>query len=385
MKPPENLVSLNSTGQTGIAVLSVALDGLAPEWVHLLPLGEVPGRDGRRFRVGSQEDAQAIIAATLERAANADRPIDYDHQTDFAAVPGVGGRAPAAAWMKEYQMREDGIWARVEWTQNGAGAVQRKEYRYLSPVFEHTKDGKVLCILRAGLTNNPNLELAAVAAAQHPNSEDKMDKVLQELLKGLGLTDKSSEADILAALNSQMARAAAFSAVAVAAGCKEDEKPETVATAIKALASNYGKVVAAAGCKDGDKADDVVKAIQTATGNPDPTKYVPASALAELQKQVNDLAATSAGDKATTAVNAAIEAGKLTPALKDWAIALHKADPAKFDEFVGAAPVVLQPGTSGLGAKPPAGEDGLTDAERAICSAMGLSVEDFKKNKQKEH
>jgi len=261
-------MSVNSTVQTGIAVHAVALDGVAPEWVHLLPLGEVPGRDGRRFTVGDQKSAQAIIDATLALAANADRPIDYDHQTDFAAVPGVGGRAPAAAWMKEYQMRGDGIWARVEWTQNGSEAVGRKEYRYLSPVFEHTKDGKVLRILRAGLTNNPNLELAAVAAAQHTNSEDTMDKVLQELLKVLGCTDKTSEADILSALAIQAAKAEGFGAVAVAAGCKDDEKPETVATAVKALASNYSKLIATAGCKDGDSIDDVVKAIQTAGGNP---------------------------------------------------------------------------------------------------------------------
>jgi len=111
---------------------------------------------------------------------------------------------------------------------------------------------------------------------------------------------------------------------------------------------------------------------------------VPASALADLQLEVNALKNSTADDKALQAVNAAIEAGKLTPALKDWAIALHKSSPEQFAAYVGSAPVVLQPGKSGLAGKAPAGEDGLTDAERAVCSAMGLSVEDFKKTKPKE-
>src|SRR5216683_1020944 len=53
---------------------------------------------------------------------------------------------------------------RVEWTKHGAAALATREYRYVSPVFEHDEKGAVVRLVRAALTNNPNLYLKAIAA-----------------------------------------------------------------------------------------------------------------------------------------------------------------------------------------------------------------------------
>src|SRR3546814_1790477 len=83
-----------------------------------------------------------------------------------------GGRAPASGWIKELQKRDDGIYGRIEWTAAARQALAAGEYRYISPVFNHDKiGGRVRAILRAGLTNTPALELAAVASEQ-PNHGD---------------------------------------------------------------------------------------------------------------------------------------------------------------------------------------------------------------------
>lgn len=381
MKAPHFLKAIHSSATVLKSAHSVLLDaGTVPEWVQVMPLGEFAGRDGRGPWRVSSEDAQAIVAATLARAAGADLPIDYDHQTDLAAVAGVGGTARASGWMKEFQVRDDGIWARVEWTQRGAQALEEREYRYISPVFHHTKDGKVIRILRAGLTNDPNLQLAALASATD-NPEEPMDKVLEALLKALGLDDKADEATVMAALNAQVERANGYEAVAIAAGCKAEDKPDTVATAVKAIAASFGKVVEAAGCKPEDSVETVVTAISKAAGNPDPVKYVPAEALADLQKEVNELKAKGQDTAAETAVAAAIKDGTISPALKDWAVDLHKSNPEKFHAYVKTAPKLVEGGTK-LGGKVPAGGEGLTAEELAVCQATGTSPEDFKKTKE---
>jgi len=90
--------------------------------------------------------------------------LDFDHSTDLAAPQ--GRPSPAAGWLKEFKVEHGAIFARIEWTADAAEAVKAKKYRYVSPVFEHSKDGKVERILRAALTNNPALtELPAIAAA----------------------------------------------------------------------------------------------------------------------------------------------------------------------------------------------------------------------------
>jgi phage I-like protein len=133
----------------------------APEWIMVIPAGQFSGRDGRGpFKL---TDPNKVLEATAKTDMKAGLPLDYDHATDFAAPH--GGRAPAAGWMKDLQVRDGAIWAHVEWTDKGREAVASKEYRYISPVFSFDeKTGEVLALLRAGLTNNPNLYDTAICA-----------------------------------------------------------------------------------------------------------------------------------------------------------------------------------------------------------------------------
>ena len=134
----------------------------APEWIELLPAGVFYGRDGRGpFRL---DDPAAVIASTTALQMNAGLPIDYDHATDFGAPE--GRPAPAAGWIRELEVRGGAVWGRVEWTARAASSIVAREYRYVSPVFQFDpKDGVVTRLLRAGLTNNPNLHLTAIAAS----------------------------------------------------------------------------------------------------------------------------------------------------------------------------------------------------------------------------
>ena len=125
--------------------------GLAPpDWLHLLPAGEIRTNDGRGpYRV---PDARALIAGSM---AGGKLVLDEDHATDLAAPKGLP--APARGWITELQNRADGIWGRVAWTAEGRRMVEAREYRGISPVIVHAKDGTVTALLRATLTNTPNL------------------------------------------------------------------------------------------------------------------------------------------------------------------------------------------------------------------------------------
>lgn len=101
------------------------------QWVHLLPLGRLRGRDGRAWTLPPSKARQFVQRSSR---ANADRlVIDYEHQTDLAAEN--GGKAPAAGWIVELAVRPDGVWGLAEWTARAASMIASREYRFLSPIF----------------------------------------------------------------------------------------------------------------------------------------------------------------------------------------------------------------------------------------------------------
>ena len=140
----------------------------APEWVMLMPAGQLEARDGRRWRL---TDADAVIRATRAAAGSLDLAIDFEHQTQNAKQNGQP--APAAGWIRELQARAGALWARVEWTARAAAMLKAREYRYLSPVFFHTPSGAVARIEGAGLTNYPALDMPALASLCPLTSEER--------------------------------------------------------------------------------------------------------------------------------------------------------------------------------------------------------------------
>lgn len=334
--------------------------GQAPEWVHLIPAGQFAGRDGRGPYV--LKDAEAVVAASNREGLEA--VIDYDHQTDLSAVRNVGGTAPAAGWITALEARADGIWGKVQWTKKGASAVMAREYRYLSPVFLHTREGEVRAILRAGLTNNPNLHLTALAAQETKlqSEGDDMEELLAELAAALGLPETSDRAAVVSGVSALATSAnAATSAIALmaqSAGVDPADDPSETATAVQAA-------FAAAGSKT--------------TGNPDPKKFAPIEVVTSLQSQVKTLM----DERAAGVVDQAIKSGKVPPANRDWAVAYHAKDPEGFASFLEGQPAILMPGAKTGGGK--AGGDGVLDADdMSVCNAMGLTPEEFTATRKKE-
>jgi len=171
-------------------------DGEAPTSVALLPPGSpILGRDGRRWKNGNPQKVARNSTARMPRLV-----IDANHSTDLSAPK--GGESPAMGWMTNLRAEADGsIRADVEWTKRGRKAVLNREYSFISPVFLHDDRGEITVMLRAALTNSPNLNLPALNSENifFDNNTDTEALMKKELCAALGLPGTASDAEVLAA------------------------------------------------------------------------------------------------------------------------------------------------------------------------------------------
>ncbi|HUO06432.1 MAG TPA: phage protease [Candidatus Binataceae bacterium] len=320
------------TGNWAAGAAAIAIQAGAPEWIELVPAGVFFGRDGRGpFRL---DDPASVIAASGALKMEAGLPVDYDHATDFAAP--AGNPAPAAGWIRELTARAGALWGRVEWTVRAAAAIAAHEYRYVSPVFQFDpKNGRVTRLLRAGLTNNPNLYLTAIAAAEisAAGAEDMtMDEVLNALRALLGLEDAAPTEQVMAA--------------------------------VRKLCAQRGE------------------AASMSSEGADPAHFV---GMAEHQKALTELHALRAErvrERAGVRVEEAIRAGRLSPAQREWAIAYCAADPAGFAAFAAKQPAII--GREPAFADEPAPHSrasALNQAELGICAQLGLKHSEYARRK----
>jgi len=337
------------------------LSSVPPEWVMLIPAGEFSGRDGRGpFRLAN---AERVIAATEALGLTAGVPIDYDHATDFAAPK--GRPAPAAGWIRELEERAGALWGRVDWTPHGAKAITSREYRYLSPVFQYAPDGAVTRLLRAGLTNNPNLYLTAISAraagavTPHPERSNAMDTLRQQLCEMLGLDDDASPEEVLAAVR------------ALSDGARDDDDEDD---------DEDGE---GDDTSDGDCADDGDgDAADAMRAGADPARYVAVAQFQRVLGELNQMRAERASERAERAVDDAIKAGKLIPAQRQWALSYCQADFKGFAAFAARQPAAFGAGFDSAAATftpapARAAAATLTATETAICAQLGLSPADY--------
>ncbi|WP_321334891.1 phage protease [Breoghania sp.] len=323
--------------RTATTILNIELaaiqTGQAPEWVELFPAGpDIAARDGRRFTL---PDPAAVIAAFHENKGPL--AIDYEHAQAHRAPKGE--EAPAAGWIADMEIRDGAVWGKVEWTERAADMVAAREYRFLSPEFLHDKAGRVHAIVGAGLVNRPAFVMTALSRQEdtdHPTpKETKMD--LTALCRTLGLDTGASLDQILAAVDR----------------LKED-KTTALAAAEK---------------------PDLERFVPRADYDAQKTKAEEATtALAAFK-------ADQTKADADAAIEAAVKAGKIAPASRDHYRALCARDGGldDFKKLVGTLPVIGDP--SDLGEQQPGDKSAaLTEGQRSICAAMGVSEEDYAKS-----
>jgi uncharacterized protein (UPF0335 family) len=202
----------------------------APEWIMWMPGGDhtITARQAgkavtRNIRVDAP-GARAVQASLLEHLSGRQRPFfDFDHESKAAA-----------AWPTEFAWRdtpEPGVYARVEWSDQGRAAIAGKTYRAFSPTFfvDEADPAHVVAapLTMGGLVNNPAFrEIKPIWASSAPanantNPKNSMDELtaktelaaLQSRLAALesenhSLKAAAEDADVLAAIQGKDAQIA---------------------------------------------------------------------------------------------------------------------------------------------------------------------------------
>ena len=307
--------------------------GKTPVTIPLLPAGDyVIGIDGRRW---TKRDIDLIVQKSNDYLPQ--HIIDENHSTDLRAPKGES--SPAMGWFNNIHTKEDdSVWADVVWTARGKEALENQEYRYISPVFKVGADGEIEQILRAALTNSPNLDLPALnstqtAPADNPAKENDMDK---NICAALGLPEAATENEVIAAIASLKTQA------------------------------NSAKPV-------------------------DLTAYAPRTDLVQMEqravaaeKAVAELNAAQLKTKATAAVEKAVTDRKIAPASKEAYLAMCATEEgfSNFTKIMESSPAIIPSGTSVPQGTPPKTQTVELNAEdEAICKAMGYSKEEWAKIK----
>lgn len=295
---------------------------------------------------------------TMVRNFNETRPepptemvVDWEHMS--TADPPQ--RSPAAGWVKSLNAKGDGLFALVEWTEEAAEEIRKKEYRFISPEFvldykdKETGKGIGPTLLSVALTNRPFLEgmepvvLSESLGAMVFSEEATLDKIEDAAARRAGAEDYSEsqrkEEDIK--MEKQLREILELG--------EGGDVPEAV-IALKAKAEESTKLQA--------KIDELQGTIQAAEKK---------STEVEADKAVED----------------ALQQGKIIPKMKEWAKAYILRDPEGFKAFVE---MTMKAGPD-LTIKGEEGESEsiqLTETEIKVGEKLGVSKEQLIEDKRSQ-
>lgn len=312
-----------------------------PDWIRILPLGLVELSDSREpFEV----DAGSLAAmVTAFRSRGVDLVIDYEHQSL------QGERAPAAGWIKDLEARPDGLWAKVEWTRQAREYLLSKEYRYFSPVLRlDPTSRRPLALMHLGLTNVPAIKHLPPLVAKY----------------GGGSADQ-------AALGPAGEGGRTMDRIKELLGLGSEATDEAAATRMLEVLGDLAAALKLPGEASVAQIQGALAALQAGEAS----SRESSAALAALKVRL-------AAEEADRAVSEALQAGKITPAQKTWALEYFRQTPEGFATYVARAPKAVPVGellSLRDDEQSPAGK--LLPEEVALCRSLHLAPEAYLKAK----
>lgn len=293
----------------------------------IVPFGTFPHPLGEQ--VIDSDAVQRIVNRLNEWGR--DIVVDYRHESMSEC-----GTAEAAGWVKTktVAITKEGISAVIEWTDDAENLIKAKKYRFLSPVFE-SQNGEITGLLNLGLTNNPNIHSMPPLINQLQTKEIYMEqKICKPVKEALGLDDSATSEEVLNLITSL--------------GAKRNEA--------QSIAGLLGDAVAVLGLTP-DSSDAVVR-----------------QKIVELSKT----AVASRDETVDRLVNDAVSAGKLRPALKEWAKRLAVADPDSLRLYIANSGPQIPLGIA-IDEKMGDAHEKQTESEKNVMRLLNINATDYKK------
>lgn len=173
--------------------------------VQIAPFGEfkgvmnMPGGKTKPFMQQLDKAAFERILTAWNAKGAPELLVDVDHGSC-----NHDGSTRAFAWASNLRIEDDGLYADFKFTEEGAKAVNAREYRFVSPVFDVGENGAILALDSIALTNRPNLPVSCVLNSSESgviNVEDKKEPPeMDELKTLLGLAAEATPEDVVAAV-----------------------------------------------------------------------------------------------------------------------------------------------------------------------------------------
>jgi phage I-like protein len=393
---------------------TVPLQGIAPsagpgvpEWVMVARAGVWRGHP----TAGTELITPAHLASALGyfqrhyAAHGADLVVDYHHASMVAPV--TGSLAPAAGWIREMELRNEGaeLWGRVLWTAEAANAIGRRQFRYLSPVLWFNVPDRVtgepvpMWVHSVALTNTPFLtELESLnenrslggtparplgATATHPAAKGgeqmslletlaaALDRQPEQVASELGLAGAAEDKEVATAVLNAAARVNAL----------EHEVQRAEARVVSAEVANALGVAA-------DADETAVRAALIRLHAPSAGLAAVRAQLglaadapeAEVINAIGALQETRGRTDAEDLVNQAVADGRVPPAHRAFYLRAAMDDVAAAAQAINSLPLLTAPPRPRGSV---AGRRMLDDDELSVCRQLGLSAEAFLSSAEK--
>lgn len=119
------------------------------QWIHALPFGKYVHPVLGEINI-TMDKASRFADNVKQKVRGIDPSINYNHNNEDKA----------AGWVKDAQVRSDGLWLFVEWVKAAAEAIKNKEYKYFSAEYtdewDNTQGSTIQDVILGGaLTNRP--------------------------------------------------------------------------------------------------------------------------------------------------------------------------------------------------------------------------------------
>ena len=155
-------------------------------WIHVLTRGKYSHSNGPI--VLNNKTLGQYLENYENKIIEWELSINYNHE-----------HQEAAGWIMDLEIREEGLFALVEWTDNGIADLKANRYKYISSeisqVFRHPKSGKITryVYMGAALTNIPHLMDITPIEMERKSvpDEGKSELTVDELLKTMGVNTLS--------------------------------------------------------------------------------------------------------------------------------------------------------------------------------------------------
>jgi phage I-like protein len=224
----KNLLTSNLTALANTAKESIGLIGLANRFeagqdafVQISPLGDFPHAKGLQRM--DRAAAEGMVNHFNKFSSKLGRMfVGVPFYVGHPDLPGLENEYPdrkAYGWLKALEVRDDGLYGKVDWSKPGEELLANSHYKFLSPYWDGEPIGvekgrkvyRPVQLISVGLTNQPNIPVKPLAnesesttdseAGEPNNQNNNMDRKKVILL--LGLANAAATAEQLAAITDE--------------------------------------------------------------------------------------------------------------------------------------------------------------------------------------